>query len=84
MWDAKFETPLLARTLPPTDQEGKLVWTNMNTVERLNLLPSLNEVNVIDVPIDDYKLPPSLVPSTREFSYGKVLPHALIMCYFYL
>ena len=49
VWDAKFETPLLARTMPPTDHEGKLDWTNMNTVERLNLLPSLNGVNIIDI-----------------------------------
>ena len=42
-WDTRFETPLSNLALAK-DQEGKMNWDNMNTIERIHLLPSRPKV----------------------------------------
>ena len=42
-WDTRFETPL-SNLVPATDENGKMKWDNMNTIERIHLSPSRPKV----------------------------------------
>ena len=42
-WDTRFETPL-SNLVPATDENGKIKWDNMNTIERIHLSPSRPKV----------------------------------------